>query len=84
MPMLTAIAITIFSKGSWKDLGFKPKTLLIGRYISRSAVFGESGMLHIIWFFTRSRCPNSVTYQSSHIFHCFYYNLAKTRDEKRK
>ena len=34
-PMLTAIAITIFSKGSWKDLGF-------------------------------------------------YYNLAKTRDEKRK
>jgi hypothetical protein len=35
LPMLTAIAITIFSKGSWKDLGF-------------------------------------------------YYNLAKTRDEKRK
>jgi hypothetical protein len=24
LPMLTAIAITIFSKGSWKDLGLKP------------------------------------------------------------
>ena len=24
LPMLTAIAITIFSKGSWNDIGFKP------------------------------------------------------------
>ncbi len=24
LPMLTAVAITIFSKGSWKDFGFKP------------------------------------------------------------